>query len=95
VALEIRSTEAIKQAVVANMGVAFLSAYNINLELELGNLVILDVEEFPAMLNWYVVQRKDKQLTPVAQAFKDFLLEQGASLIQTFTRFKTKGPASR
>jgi DNA-binding transcriptional LysR family regulator len=89
VALEIRSTEAIKQAVVANMGIAFLSAYNINLELEVGSLVVLDVEYFPAMLNWYVVQRKDKQLTPVAQAFKEFLLEHGASLIDAFTRFKT------
>ena len=92
VALEIRSTETIKQAVMAGMGLAFLSAYNINLELQVGNLVILDVENFPAMLNWYVVHRKDKQLPPVAQAFKGFLLEQGSQLIESFTRFKVAPP---
>jgi DNA-binding transcriptional LysR family regulator len=89
VALEIRSTETIKQAVMAGMGIAFLSAYNINLELQVGNLVILDVENFPAVLNWYVVHRKDKHLPPVAQAFKGFLLERGASLIEQFTSFKS------
>lgn len=92
IAFEIRSTETIKQAVMAGMGIAFLSAHNINLELQVGNLVILDVENFPAMLNWYMVHRKDKQLPPVAQAFKGFLLEQGASLIESFTRFKVSTP---
>ncbi len=92
IALEIRSTETIKQAVMAGMGIAFLSAYNINLELQVGNLVILDVENFPAMMNWYVVHRKDKHLPPVAQAFKGFLLEQGSQLIETFTRFKVPPP---
>ena len=92
IAFEIRSTETIKQAVMAGMGIAFLSAHNINLELQVGNLVILDVENFPAMLNWYVVHRKDKHLPPVAQAFKGFLLEQGAKLIESFTRFKVTRP---
>ncbi|MDE2132096.1 MAG: LysR family transcriptional regulator [Betaproteobacteria bacterium] len=91
-AFEIRSTETIKQAVMAGMGIAFVSAHNINLELQVGNLVILDVENFPAMLNWYVVHRKDKHLPPVAQAFKGFLLEQGAQLIESFTRFKVNTP---
>ena len=34
------------------------------------------------MLNWYVVQRRNKRLPPVAQAFKDFLLSEGAGLIE-------------
>ena len=33
------------------------------------------------MLNWYVVQRRNKRLPPVAQAFKQFLLSEGAALI--------------
>ena len=36
---------------------------------------------FPLMLNWYVVHRRHKRLPPVAQAFKDFLLNEGATLI--------------
>ena len=81
IAMEIKSTETIKQAVIAGMGIAFLSAHTISLELQLGHLVVLDVESFPVMLNWYVVHRKNKRLPPVAQAFKDFLLSDAASLM--------------
>jgi len=43
---------------------------------------VLDVQGFPLMLNWYVVHRHHKRLPPVAQAFKDFLLAEGAALIE-------------
>jgi LysR family transcriptional regulator, low CO2-responsive transcriptional regulator len=43
---------------------------------------VLDVQGFPLMLNWYLVHRKTKRLPPVAQAFKNFLLEEGAALIE-------------
>lgn len=81
IAMEIKSTETIKQAVMAGMGVGFLSAHTIGQELRTGSLKVLDVAGFPLMLNWYVVQRRHKRLPPVAQAFKDFLMTEGASLI--------------
>jgi DNA-binding transcriptional LysR family regulator len=81
VAMEIRSTETIKQAVIAGMGVSFLSAHTVSRELQAGSLCILDVQGFPLMLNWYVVHRRAKRLPPVAQAFKNFLLADGAALI--------------
>jgi LysR family transcriptional regulator, low CO2-responsive transcriptional regulator len=81
VGLQIRSTETIKQAVIAGMGISFLSAHTVSRELRAGSLVMLDVMGFPLMLNWYVVQRRNKRLPPVAQAFKQFLLDDGAALI--------------
>ena len=81
IVMEIKSTETIKQAVIAGMGIGFLSAHTISLELQAGSLVMLDVEGFPVMLDWYVVHRKDKRLPPVALAFKNFLLSDGAALI--------------
>ncbi|MGH8744481.1 MAG: LysR family transcriptional regulator, partial [Burkholderiales bacterium] len=78
IAMEIKSTETIKQAVIAGMGVSFLSAHTISLELQVGSLAVLDVQGFPLMLNWYVVHRKNKRLPPVALAFKTFLMNQGA-----------------
>jgi LysR family transcriptional regulator, low CO2-responsive transcriptional regulator len=86
IAMEIQSTETIKQAVIAGMGIAFLSAHTISLELQVGHLTVLDVEGFPVMLNWYVVHRKNKRLPPVALAFKRFLMEEGAPLIESITR---------
>jgi DNA-binding transcriptional LysR family regulator len=81
IAMEIKSTETIKQAVIAGMGVSFLSAHTISRELHSGSIAVLDVQGFPRMLNWYVVHRHTKRLPPVAQAFKAFLLAEGADLI--------------
>lgn len=85
ITMEIKSTETIKQAVIANMGIAFLSAHTVALELRTGHLAVLDVEGFPVMLNWYVVHRKNKRLPPVALAFKHFLLSEGAAQIDRIT----------
>ncbi|MGJ3701706.1 LysR family transcriptional regulator [Variovorax sp. AFSI2.2] len=87
IAMEIRSTETIKQAVIAGMGVSFVSAHTISQETRAGSLRVLDVEGFPLMLNWYVVHRRNKRLPPVAQAFKDFLLADGPALISQIVPF--------
>ena len=90
ITMEIRSTETIKQAVIAGMGVSFLSAHTVSRELQSGSLVVLDVQGFPLMLNWYVVHRRAKRLPPVAQAFKNFLLSDGAALIDRALGFTKK-----
>jgi DNA-binding transcriptional LysR family regulator len=86
VAMQISSTETIKQAVVAGMGIAFLSSHTIGLDLMAGDLVVLDVQGFPAMLNWYLVHNRTKRLPPAAAAFKDFLVREGAPLIERLVR---------
>lgn len=88
IAMQIQSTETIKQAVVAGMGIAFLSAHTISLDLRAGNLVVLDVQDFPAMLSWYLVHNRTKRLPPVAAAFKEFLLREGAPLIARLMQFE-------
>jgi DNA-binding transcriptional LysR family regulator len=101
IAMQIHSTETIKQAVVAGMGIAFLSAHTIGLDLKSGNLVVLDVQGFPAMLNWYLVHNRAKRLPPVAAAFKEFLLREGAALLEQLVHFEfrdaapTRRPAPR
>jgi DNA-binding transcriptional LysR family regulator len=82
VTMEIKSTETIKQAVIAGMGISFLSAHTIGRELELGLLAVLDVEGFPVMREWHIVHHKSKRLPAVAVAFKEFLLQEGAALIE-------------
>ena len=84
-AMEIRSTETIKQAVMAGLGIGFLSIHTIGQELKNGSLKLLDVNGFPVLRNWYVVHRRDKRLPPVAQAFKTFLQVEGAALIDRST----------
>lgn len=79
--MEMNENEAIKQAVQAGMGLGVVSIHTIELELETNRLVILDVEDFPIMRHWYLVHRKEKRLSPITQAFKDFVLDEGRNLI--------------
>ena len=82
IVMKIRSTETIKQAVIAGMGISFLSAHTIARELQARSLAVLDVQGFPMMAHWYTVHRRHKRLPPVAQAFRKFLLEDAAALIE-------------
>lgn len=75
------SNEAIKQAVQAGLGLGILSLHTIDLELETKRLKVLDVKSFPIMRHWYVVHRKDKRLSTVAQAFKAFLLTEAKQVL--------------
>lgn len=95
VAMEIGSTETIKQAVMAGLGVSFLSAHTLALERQAGHLTVLDVQGFPLVLDWYVVHHRGKRLPPVATAFRAFLLERGAGLVAEYTRFRAPGPPPR
>ncbi len=75
--MELGSSEAIKQAVLAGIGVAVLSLHSIRLEAATGRLTVLDVEGFPVTRRWFAVHLKGKQLSLVAQSFLDFILEEG------------------
>jgi DNA-binding transcriptional LysR family regulator len=93
IAMQIQSTETIKQAVLAGFGIAFLSAHTLALDLRAGNLVVLDVQGFPAILHWYLVHHRAKRLPPVAAAFKEYLLHDGAALIERLVSLELPGGA--
>lgn len=79
--IEMSSNETIKQAVMAGMGMSFLSLHTVGLEVAARRLVVLDVSGTPVMRDWYVIHRERKRLSPVAGAFKTFLIERGAKAI--------------
>jgi DNA-binding transcriptional LysR family regulator len=80
-AMEMASNETIKQAVIANMGLAFVSLHTVALELSTGQLVALDVAGLPLMRRWHIVNIQAKPLSPAAEAFRYFVLEQGERLL--------------
>lgn len=81
IGMEMSSNETIKQAVIAGLGIAFISAHTVATELEDGRLVALDVAGLPVLRQWYVVRRRDKVLLPPAQAMLDFLSDDGARFL--------------
>jgi LysR family transcriptional regulator, low CO2-responsive transcriptional regulator len=90
-ALEASSNETIKQAVLAGMGVAFLSRQTVSFELQARRLVELNVEDLPVMRRWYLVHRADKRLSPAAAAFKTFLLSEGEGLMASIDGAPSNG----
>ncbi len=75
------SNETIKQAVIAGLGIAFISAHTVATELDERRLVMLDVVGLPVVRQWFVVHRTDKVLLPPAQAMLDFLGAKGARFL--------------
>jgi len=78
--MEMDTNEAIKQSVQAGMGIGIISQHGIELELETKRLVVLDVNHFPIVRHWHIVQRKDKRPSTAAQEFERFLLEESQRL---------------
>jgi len=90
VAMEMASNETIKQAVMAGMGLSFLSLHTLGLELDNKLIAILDVQGAPVVRAWNVVHMLSKLLSPAAEAFRYFVLERGeAYLAENFGRHLT------
>lgn len=81
VIMEMASNETIKQAVMAGMGLSFLSLHTIGLELDNKLLTVLDVEGAPVVRAWNVVHTQSKLLSPAAEAFRYFVLERGEAYL--------------
>ena len=77
IGMQIGSNETIKQAVIAGLGIAFLSAHTIDAELAARRLAVLDVSGLPVMRRWHVVHMRERRLMPAAEAARAFLSEQG------------------
>jgi LysR family transcriptional regulator, low CO2-responsive transcriptional regulator len=95
VAMEMASNEAIKQAVMAGMGVSLLSLHTIGLELEHGLIATPEVEGLPVMRRWHVVNTLARTLSPAAEAFRYFMLEHAETfLARTFREQPGKASAA-
>jgi DNA-binding transcriptional LysR family regulator len=75
--IELDSAEGIKQGVIGGLGIGVLSKHSLRLELDAGELVILDVQGFPLRRRWYVSHREGKRLSRAAQLFLQYLQEEG------------------
>jgi len=80
--MELGSSEAIKQGIMAGLGIAVLSRHDLRLELPGSHIRILEVDGFPLQRRWYAAYLKGKKLSRVARAFLDFLLAEGEAVWQ-------------
>ena len=80
--MELSTNEAIREAILAGIGISILSRYTLGLEPEQSNLVCLDVEGFPVESHWHFVYPVGKRLTVAARAFMDFARVEARTLVQ-------------
>lgn len=80
---EFGSNETIKQAVIAGLGIALISAHTVWAELEQERLVSLDVKGLPINRTWYIVKNKNKRLLHSSQALWNFIVKSGQQFLPT------------
>ncbi len=74
--MTINNNESIKLCVEAGLGLGVVSIHTTRANLRNGSIVQLDVDQFPIIKQWYIVNRKSYHLPAVAQVFRDFVINQ-------------------
>ena len=79
--LQVNSNETLKQAVMAGLGIGFVSLHTIGLELDHAQIAVLDVQGSPVFRVWNLVHTLSKVLSPAAEAFRYEMLERGEQFL--------------
>ncbi len=80
--MELTSNEALKQAVIAGLGLSIMPLIGIKNELKNGDLQIIPFKGLPIVTNWNLVWQKSKKLSPTAMAYLDFIRTEKDRIIQ-------------
>jgi DNA-binding transcriptional LysR family regulator len=80
--LELTSNEAVKQAVLAGLGVSIMPLIGLKNELLNNDLQIIPLKGLPLKTNWNLIWHKQKSLSPVAKAYLDFIKENKIQIIE-------------
>ena len=83
--MELGSSEAIKQSVIAGMGVSLLSAQEVQADVRAGLLTVLSVQGLPIKRQWHIVHCSDRPLPPAVRAFRQFLLAEAGPRLAPLT----------
>lgn len=81
VSMEMSSNETIKRAVMADLGISFVSLHTIGSELAHKQLTILDIQNTPIIRTWHVVALNKHNASQAAEAFRYFMLEKGGEIL--------------
>ncbi len=71
--MELTTNEAVKQAVIAGLGYSIMPLIGMKNELEQKEIFILEAHGLPILTEWRLIWLKGKKLSPVCQAYLDFI----------------------
>jgi DNA-binding transcriptional LysR family regulator len=67
--LQLTSNEAVKQSVIAGLGLSIMPLIGLKNELDKGDLKIIPVKKLPIVSSWRLIWLKGKKFSPVANAY--------------------------
>jgi DNA-binding transcriptional LysR family regulator len=79
--MQLGSNEAIKQAILAGLGVSIMSRYTLGLDTDIDGIAMLDVKGLPLEGYWYFAHPAGKQLAPAVRSFMEFVRKQRQTLV--------------
>jgi DNA-binding transcriptional LysR family regulator len=85
--MEMSGNEMIKQAVIANLGVSFVSLHTVGNELANHQVVILDIEGTPVIRTWHIVTPSNQTTSHATAAFRQFVLEKAEGIMNDLFKF--------
>jgi DNA-binding transcriptional LysR family regulator len=80
--MELTSNEAVKQAVIAGLGVSIMPIIGMNESVKNADLKILKIKDLPLETNWNLIWLKSKNLTNVAKAFQNYIINNKDEIIE-------------
>jgi DNA-binding transcriptional LysR family regulator len=78
--LQLTSNEAVKQAVIAGLGISIMPLIGLKNELENGTIRIINAKNLPIITNWTLIWLKGKKMSPAASAYLEFIRKEKASI---------------
>jgi len=93
--MELTSNEAVKQAVIAGLGNSIMPLIGIRNELSNGDLKIIPAVGFPIKSKWRLIWLKEKKLSPVAEAYIDFVKKNKDKVLIDFFSWIDKIPSKK
>ncbi len=79
--MEFNTNETIKQAVIAGLGIALISAHTVMDALVAGRIKTIDLPGLPIVRQWFLVRPASTPETPVTQRVREFLVEQNGDFL--------------
>lgn len=80
--LELTSNEAVKQAVISGLGYSIMPLIGIKNELLNKEIHILEADDLPMKTEWRLIWLKGKKLSPVSEAYLEFLRSEKDSILK-------------
>lgn len=73
--IQLTSNEAVKQSVIAGLGLSIMPLIGLKNELENGDIKIIPIKKLPIVSNWRLIWLKGKKMSPVAKAYFAYVNE--------------------